>query len=1163
MSKPTPPDVSVTPFLPWDDAPSSERKTESASRTDLVAGYEFDSAIVVPTHPSTPSMDVTFVPGITSTTSPASKTTPLPSREEVTFVGNVGSTPSTPLIGSTMPQARHDNATIAGGSATSNIDPAKTLADGKPAIPGFEVLDELGRGGMGVVYKARQIHLNRMVALKMILNGGGSEEAIARFKLEAEAIARVRHPGIVQVYDIAEYNGMPYFTLEFCDGGSLARELREGAFAPKRCAEVVEQLARAMQVAHEARVIHRDLKPANILKTSDGEYKITDFGLAKKLDVAEDLTQTGAVMGTPSYMSPEQASGQVEILGAPCDIYSLGVILYECITGRTPFRGANVMDLIIQVVSEDPMPPSKLEPKTPRDLETICLKCLHKNIDRRYASAGELADDLARFIRGEPILGRPVPLREKAWKWIIRHPATTATVAMSLLAFAAFIAFIIWSNAELKIAVDEAVQNEKIARDELQEQQEIFQDRTDAVGAMTEARAAAEHQNWEQCSAAAQRAYERARKHLTLDDFVKLHVEAEQLLDRAEERLRIQKSLARFQAARDLVRTYGTPFSGLDLQSKIELSKKEIQKALGLFGVDLESNRKLVLNGGFTERERVEIAEGCFELILILSDVESQPLPEESREKHIERAERGLAILKAAQELTPRMPSLGLRPWRLLKQAGEEEAALKVLTETNEKRPETAFDYFLIGEDHFRLGDVKTAQAALYEALQRQPNHFWTQFYLALCALQSNSPAEARTYLNSCLSQKPAFVGLHTLRGLAHTALKSYDHAADDYQKALDLNPEPSIRYGILVNRALMRFDLDDTEHAAQDLESAIALKPDQYQAYVNLARVLEKTSIEKATQALESAIERQPKMGALYRLRAQFRVKQKQIDEAIADYDLAIDKEPPHSPAVHADRLEKAKLLYRQKRFEEAITACNEGVKKSALVRFYTLRGEAFIELRRYPEAVESYDRAEQLGWEPDAEGCRFRGLARGKVGRHSEAIADLSLSIEKRPLPEVFGERGWLYLVSSAPKLALWDFEESLRRKETADAYNGRGFARVVLGDVTGAIADANEALRQGPETPRLLFNCARIYSQSAAKMGTSEKGRSPNSAIQQARHQLLDQTVELLRRAIDRLPEEKRADFWRDIVRPDESLNPLRDWPAFVKLDERFRGPARSPK
>src|SRR5262249_7986681 len=268
----------------------------------------------------------------------------------------------------------------------------------------YQVEGELGKGAMGVVYRARHAKLDRDVALKMIRSAGLADpEERARFDAEARAVARLQHPNIVQVFEVGEHQGIPCRPLEFVPGGNRAGGIRGGPGEARRAAELVERLARAVSHAHEHGVVHRDLKPGNVLLTATGEPKLTDFGLAKRIDTDADLTRTGTICGTPSYMAPEQAAGKAREIGPAADIWALGAILYELLTGRPPFRGATVLDTLNQVRTVDPVPPARLVGRLPRDLETICLKCLRKEVARRYASALELADDLGRFLRGEPV----------------------------------------------------------------------------------------------------------------------------------------------------------------------------------------------------------------------------------------------------------------------------------------------------------------------------------------------------------------------------------------------------------------------------------------------------------------------------------------------------------------------------------------------------------------------------------------------------------------------------------------------------------------------------------------------------------------------------------------------------------------------------------------
>lgn len=311
---------------------------------------------------------------------------------------------------------------------TTTVDPLTGRVI--PHVSGYEILGELGRGGMGVVYKARQKALNRLVAIKMVLAGGhAGPEQIARFHIEAQAVAALQHPNIVQIYEVGECESLPYFTLEFVDGGALDKALAGKPQSPKDSAHLMETLSRAMYFAHQHGIVHRDLKPANVLLSADGEPKITDFGLAKKLEGDSSQTKSGTLMGTPSYMAPEQARGEFKELGPPADVHALGAILYEMLVGRPPFLGASAVETIMQVITEEPVPPSRLLPKLPRDIETICLKCLQKEPEKRYATAELLADDLRRFLDGEPILSRPVSAPERLWRWCRRNPRIAALVA--------------------------------------------------------------------------------------------------------------------------------------------------------------------------------------------------------------------------------------------------------------------------------------------------------------------------------------------------------------------------------------------------------------------------------------------------------------------------------------------------------------------------------------------------------------------------------------------------------------------------------------------------------------------------------------------------------------------------------------------------------------
>jgi serine/threonine-protein kinase len=299
----------------------------------------------------------------------------------------------------------------ADGSRNPDQTALPTSAEALPRRFGkYELLEQLGRGGMGVVYKARESNPERTVAVKMILRGSLASPAdVARFRAEAQSAARLEgHPNIVAVHEVGDCDGQPYFSMKFVEGTTLGKQIAKGPLPAREAAGYVAGVARAVHYAHQNGILHRDLKPSNVLVDHHGQPHVTDFGLAKRVEGGDSLTQTGAILGTPSYMAPEQASSNRGPLGPATDVYGLGAILYEVLTGRPPFQAANPLDTIMQVLEQDPVSPRLLNPSIPRELEMICMKCLQKPMSLRYASAGELADDLEAFLKGEPISARPL-----------------------------------------------------------------------------------------------------------------------------------------------------------------------------------------------------------------------------------------------------------------------------------------------------------------------------------------------------------------------------------------------------------------------------------------------------------------------------------------------------------------------------------------------------------------------------------------------------------------------------------------------------------------------------------------------------------------------------------------------------------------------------------
>jgi WD40 repeat protein/tRNA A-37 threonylcarbamoyl transferase component Bud32 len=379
--------------------------------------------------------------------------------------------------------------------ALTSIDDNHEPENGKAAVAapdmlapaGFTLLEEIGRGAAGVVFKARQNHPDRVVALKFFMAGAHAAEQRARFLAEANAVALLNHPHIVQIHAVGEHGGQPYLCLEYVGGDHLGAKIGGRPQPPREAARLVELLARAIQHAHENGIVHRDLKPANVLLTSEGSPKVTDFGLARF--GRADLTATGAVLGTPAYMSPEQARGDNAAVGPASDVWALGALLYELLTGQAPFRGVEVLDTLKLVADQEPVPPNRLQPAVPRDLNVICLKCLEKRPERRYAAAAELADDLKRVQEGLPIKARPVGVAERSWRWCRRKPALASAVILATIGAVATLSLSIWfavfqyqANTELEqlnIDLDQA--NADLVQRQKETQAALYQSRLDSA----------------------------------------------------------------------------------------------------------------------------------------------------------------------------------------------------------------------------------------------------------------------------------------------------------------------------------------------------------------------------------------------------------------------------------------------------------------------------------------------------------------------------------------------------------------------------------------------------------------------------------------------------------------------------------------------------------
>ena len=614
----------------------------------------------------------------------------------------------------------------------------------------FDLLAELGRGGMGVVYKARHRQLNRTVALKMIGDGKhASPEHRERFLIEAEAVARLRHPNIVQIYDIGEADGHPFVTLEVLEGGTLADRLKGTTQPGRAAAELVATLALAMHAAHQAGIVHRDLKPSNILFDAEGIPKIVDFGLAKRLEVEEGHTQTGQVMGTPSYMAPEQARGSTRLIGPPADIYSLGAILYEMLTGRPPFKGSSVMETLQQVIHDDVVPPSRLQPRIARDLETICLKCLQKDPPKRYATAEELADDLRRYLDNRPIRARRTPLWERGAKWVRaapddRHPDRPGHGG--------------GRGAARRLPrlrhTTARPQSGRRQRSWPRSARRCEQDLDKAQALLLE-------QNWTQGQVLLSKLLTELKDAPRLDD---IRGRAERMLEQAEKGLRDETDRREdAERHRDFVRRrdeaffHETRFTGLDLPADVQATRAAVRAALAVVAESRPGDRWTFGPPPRTlaPQDQAEIVEGCYELLLVLADAVAEPLARRGPGPPGRAWLCPSSTRPPVSAPSPRRPTTASGPtaspaWatRPARRASGPQA--------DRLRPTTVLDHFLAGREAYRRQDWKTALQELDTVVRIRPGHFWALALGAVASLQTNQPGMAKLGLSACIERAAA-----------------------------------------------------------------------------------------------------------------------------------------------------------------------------------------------------------------------------------------------------------------------------------------------------------------------------------------------------------------------------------------------------------------------
>ena len=1060
------------------------------------------------------------------------------------------------------------------GNTAVHVGSVKPNSGGSkfPNVPGYDILGELGRGGMGVVYRAKQRGLGRMVALKMILGGANvNPEDIARFELEARAVGSMTHPNIVQVYEVSEFQGAPFFSLEFVDGGPLDSKLKSEPQPAEWCAQMMLQLSRGMAYAHSMQIIHRDLKPANVLITKDGIGKIADFGLAKKMDADDGKTRAGSIMGTPSYMPPEQASGETADIGPLADIYSLGAMFYEFLTGKPPFRGTTLLQTLEDVRNKEPVAPNVLVASVPLDLQTICLKCLEKDKAKRYPTADELANDIERFIKGEPILARPVGIYTKTLKWAKRNQAKAALIGVS--AVAAVTIFI--GSITAAIMIQNSKVNELAARDAVDEKNKAIALELDGIRnetnpALISANSLFDEKKFEQAKDILGKVVAKTSGKETLKE---IYEPAKDLLAKTEQRIKATNDMSLFSKHYDDALFHSSDAMGNRIEAR-ESSISEAAKGLALIGIKYTEDKEYLLKlpDHLSDAEKKHLTDEALELAIILARRNAMPLPDISAEDLKKRSLESLEIMEKTRGFAKENHIFHLIKADLLKTLSQLPEAQAEFEKAKTIAPERASEFFFLGLGAFNKNDYATAQDFFEKALRKDPELFWANFLTAVCQVRQEQFAAARASLTSCIATRPnlgpaylvrGIVDGKLIRGKTSTTDSDYSEAFEDFKKAEKYGIP---KFDVLVNEGNLYFEMGKFKDAQKNFEDAIKLKPTDSRGINNLALCYRKDG--KNVEAIElftRNIKANPIDGDSYHWRglAYLDLQPKEIQKAIEDFLQAGNLRFLNKDKVE-DYLIASELFYSTKNFEKALPLCNLAVQLNPSNSLsHLLKAKILLELNKFAESKTAFDDYFAMH-DPkkdsplDPQAYKGRGICQRALNLLGPALSDLSRSAAMLPDDTQSRVRRAMLLVSAWKDLAQDDFTMVLASKDAEpgqiiEALTMRGYLRATQNNIKGAIEDADAALAKNP-TPSVqtVLNSAGVYSISGGKLELDSDAKpelKPQADLYKKK------AIELLKKAIEAFPEPQRQGIWGQAISSDDSFDSLKKEAEFKALQAKY--------